>query len=98
MRPSQGCLAAACPNVPGRASIALCLALVPLRHLTYTTRGLPDARKGVLMAVAEHDQATESSEGGARNTALKAAAAAAATGAATFAVRRMLSQDPHGSD
>jgi hypothetical protein len=50
------------------------------------------------MAVAEQDQATESSEGGARNTALKAAAAAAATGAATFAVRKMLSHDGHGSD
>ncbi len=50
------------------------------------------------MAVAEQDQATESSEGGQRHAALKAAAAAAATGAATFAVRRMLSHDGHGSD
>jgi hypothetical protein len=50
------------------------------------------------MAVAEQDQATESSEGGARNTALKAAAAAAATGAATFAVRKLLSHDGDGSD
>jgi hypothetical protein len=50
------------------------------------------------MAVAEQDQATESSEGGARNTAMKAAAAAAATGAATFAVRKLLSHDGDGSD
>jgi hypothetical protein len=50
------------------------------------------------MAVAEQEQNEQQQESsGGRSTALKAAAAAAATGAATLAVRKVMSHDDQGS-